>query len=92
MRYFFFKRVLKNVIKGAFDELNNNSQDKLNKISPQQSANVRFFLSHNYVHRIELKEIRVQNMSLSHVLEVFVLEYIKYVQCFEFRKSYLTRV
>ena len=43
----FIKRVLENVIKRAFGELNNISQDEFNKILSQQSMNVRFFLSHN---------------------------------------------
>ena len=41
------KRVLKNVIKRAFGELNNVFQDEFNKILSQKSTNVRFFLSHN---------------------------------------------
>ena len=43
----FIKRILKNVIKLAFDELNNLYQDEFNEILSQQSTNVRFFLSHN---------------------------------------------
>ena len=43
----FIKRVLKNVIKRAFGELNNVFQDEFNKILSQQSTNVRFFLSLN---------------------------------------------
>ena len=41
------KRVLENVIKRAFGELNNIFQDEFNIILSQQSTNVRFFLSHN---------------------------------------------
>ena len=37
------KRVLENVIKRAFGELNNIFQDQFNKILSQQSTNVRFF-------------------------------------------------
>ena len=36
-------------------ELNNIFQDDLNKILSQQSTNVRFFLSHNWIKRTELK-------------------------------------
>ena len=43
----FIKRVLKNVIKQAFRELNNSFQDEFDKILSQQSMNVRFFLSHD---------------------------------------------
>ena len=39
----FIKRVLENVIKRAFGELNNISQDEFNKILSQQLMNVRFF-------------------------------------------------
>ena len=40
------KRVLKNVIKRAFGDLNNIFQEEFNKILSQQSMDVRFFLSH----------------------------------------------
>ena len=43
----YIKRVLENVIKRAFGELNNIFQDEFNIILSQQSTNVRFFLSHN---------------------------------------------
>ena len=43
----FIKRILKNVIQRAFGELNNIFfQDEFNKILSQQSAIVRFILSH----------------------------------------------
>ena len=41
------KRVLKNVIKRAFGELNDIFQDEFNKSLSQQSTTVRFFLSHD---------------------------------------------
>ena len=47
LRYKYIKRVLENVIKRAFGELNNIFQDEFNIILSQQSTNVRFFLSHN---------------------------------------------
>ena len=37
------KRVLKNIIKQAFSELDNIFQDEFNKILSQKSTNVRFF-------------------------------------------------
>ena len=43
----FIKRVLKNVSKRAFGELNNIFQDEFDKIVSEQSTNVRFFLPHN---------------------------------------------
>ena len=43
----FIKRVLKNVIKRAFGELNNIFQDSFNKTLSQKSTSVRFFLSDN---------------------------------------------
>ena len=42
----FIKRVLKNVIKRAFGELNNIFQDEFNKMLSQQSTNVIFFFYH----------------------------------------------
>ena len=45
----FIKRVLENVIIPAFGELKNICAGELNKISSQQSTNVRFFLSHNWI-------------------------------------------
>ena len=45
------KWVLENVMKQAFDELNNIFQDKFKKILSQQSTSVRFFLSHNLIKR-----------------------------------------
>ena len=54
LRYF-IKRVLENVIKRAKGSLNNIFQDKFNKILSQQSTDVRFFLSHNWIKRIKLK-------------------------------------
>ena len=54
---------VKNVIKRAFGDLNNIFQDEFDKLLFQQSTNVRFFLSHNYVQRIRFKtKIRVQNI------------------------------
>ena len=47
--------MLENVIKRAFGKLNNIFQDEFNIILSQQSTNVRFFLSHNWIKRIELK-------------------------------------
>ena len=41
------KRVLENVIKRVFGELNNIFQGEFDIILSQQSTNVRFFLSHN---------------------------------------------
>ena len=49
---FFFKRVLKNVIKRAYGELDNIFRDEFNKILSQQSTNVRFCLSHSGIQRI----------------------------------------
>ena len=46
---------MKNVIKQAFRELNNSFQDEFDKILSQQSMNVRFFLSHDWIQRIKLK-------------------------------------
>ena len=55
------KRVLKNVIKRAFGELNNIVQDEFDKILSQQSRNVRFF--YHITKSSELyKKIRVQNI------------------------------
>ena len=48
------KLVLENVIKGAFGELNI-FQDEFNKILSQQSTNVSFFLTHNWIQCIKLK-------------------------------------
>ena len=42
-------------MKRALGELNNVFQDEFNKISSQQSTNVRFFLSHNCIKRTRLK-------------------------------------
>ena len=53
MRYDFIKRVLENVIKRAFGELNNIFQDEFNKILSQQQTNVRFFLSHKWIQQIK---------------------------------------
>ena len=39
----------------SFGELNNVFQDEFNKILSQQSTNVRFFLSHNCIKQIKLK-------------------------------------
>ena len=50
------KRVLENVIKRAFGELNNVCKDEFNKFLSQQSTNVWFFLSHNWIKRIKLKK------------------------------------
>ena len=49
------KRVSKNVIKQAFDELINIFQDEFNKVLSQQSTNARFFLPHNSIQQIRLK-------------------------------------
>ena len=49
------KLVLENVIKRAFGELNNIFQDEFNKILSQQSTNVSFFLTHNWIQCIKLK-------------------------------------
>ena len=43
----YIKRVLENVIKRAFGEINNIFQDSFNIFLSQKSTNVRFFLSHN---------------------------------------------
>ena len=43
----FIKRVLKNVIKPAFGELNNIFQDQFNKNLSLQLTNNRYSLSHN---------------------------------------------
>ena len=50
----FIKRVFENVVKLAFGELNNIFQDEFNK-NLQQSTNVGFCLSHNWIQRIKLK-------------------------------------
>ena len=42
-------------VKRAFGELNNIFQDEFNKILSQQSTNVRFILSRNWILRIKLK-------------------------------------
>ena len=42
----FIKRVLKNLIKRAFGEINYIFQDEFNNILSQQSTNSRLFLSH----------------------------------------------
>ena len=47
LRYNFIKRVLKNIIKRAFGELNNVFQDVFNKILSKKSTKARLFLSHN---------------------------------------------
>ena len=51
----FIKRVLENVIERAFGELNNIFQDEFDKILSQQSTSVRFYLSHDQIKRIKLK-------------------------------------
>ena len=57
------KRVLENIIKRAFCELKKIFQDEVswNFIATVNDI-VRFFLSHNWIQRIKLKEIKVQNI------------------------------
>ena len=51
------KKFIKRVLKNALGELNNFFvfQDEFNKNLSKQSTNVRFFLSHNRIQRIKLK-------------------------------------
>ena len=62
LRWNYIKRVLKNVIKRAFGKLNNIFQNEFNENLSQQSTNVRFFLSHNWIQRSEFKNKRFQNL------------------------------
>ena len=64
--------------------LNNIFQDEFNKILSQQSTNVRFFISHNRIRQIKLKNKDPKHthsaMQVSHVLEI--LRRNTCVQCF----------
>ena len=55
LRWNYIKRVLENIIKRAFGELNNIFQEEFDIMLSQQSTKVRFFLSHNWIKRIKLK-------------------------------------
>ena len=62
LKWNFIKLILKDVIKRAIGELNNNFQDEFNKIL-SLFQNMSLFLSRNWIHRMKLKN-RVKNIHI----------------------------
>ena len=69
-------------------------QDESNKILLQQSMNVRFFLSHNWIQQITLKNRVPKHTYFGHVLEFLgrMMSWCKrmYSVIYDIMKSYLT--